>query len=159
MDEPDRPDQPARNLGRRLKLRWQSWQSSSCLHVQVYVVNIEIHRKLVKMTEPIFATERRVPLTKERVLRAAVDLADREGIEARACAGSAKELGVEAMALYRHVPKKPTTLLQGLGRKWSFVVAGEIEQPYPSADWKDAMRTLVMSSRRADAAAIRGRRG
>ena len=65
------------------------------------------------MTEPIFATERRAPLTKERVLRAAVDLADREGIEALSMRRLGQELGVEAMALYRHVRNKDD-LLEGL---------------------------------------------
>ena len=91
----------------------------------------------------MFATERRAPLTKERVLRAAVELADREGIEALSMRRLGQELGVEAMALYRHVRNKDD-LLEGLVE----AVVAEIEQPYPSPDWKDAMRTLVMSSRR-----------
>ena len=94
------------------------------------------------MSEPMFATERRVPLTKERVLRAAVNLADREGIEGLSMRRLGQELGVEAMALYRHVRNKDD-LLEGLVE----AVVGEIEHPYPSPDWKDAMRALVMSSR------------
>ena len=47
--------------------------------------------------------ERRLPLTRERVLRAAIDLADSGGIEALSMRRLGQELDVEAMALYRHV--------------------------------------------------------
>ena len=94
------------------------------------------------MTEAAFSTERRAPLTRERVLRAAVELADRDGIEALSMRKLGQELGVEAMALYRHVRNKDD-LLDGLVE----TVVGEIELPYPSRDWMAAMRALVMSSR------------
>ena len=94
------------------------------------------------MTEAAFSTERRAPLTRERVLRAAVELADRDGIAALSMRKLGQELGVEAMALYRHVRNKDD-LLDGLVE----TVVGEIELPYPSRDWMAAMRALVMSSR------------
>jgi AcrR family transcriptional regulator len=94
------------------------------------------------VTEAAFSTERRAPLTRERVLRAAVELADRDGIEALSMRKLGQELGVEAMALYRHVRNKDD-LLDGLVE----TVVGEIELPYPSRDWMAAMRALVMSSR------------
>jgi AcrR family transcriptional regulator len=94
------------------------------------------------VTEPAFIAERRAPLTKERVLQAAVVLADRDGIEALSMRKLGQELGVEAMALYRHVRNKDD-LLDGVVD----AVVGEIELPYPSRDWKDAMRTLVLSAR------------
>jgi AcrR family transcriptional regulator len=94
------------------------------------------------VTEAAFSTERRAPLTRERVLRAAVELADRDGIEALSMRKLGQELGVEAMALYRHVRNKDD-LLDGLVE----TVVGEIELPYPSKDWKAAMRALVRSSR------------
>jgi AcrR family transcriptional regulator len=94
------------------------------------------------VNEPISIAERRAPLTKERVLLAAVDLADREGIDALSMRRLGQELGVEAMALYRHVRNKDD-LLDGLVE----AIVREIELPYPSRDWKAAMRTLVMSGR------------
>ena len=59
------------------------------------------------------ATERRVPLNRERVLAAAVELADREGIDALSMRRLGQELSVEAMALYNHVANKDD-LLNGM---------------------------------------------
>ena len=53
-------------------------------------------------------TEERIPLTRERVLTAAVALADRDGIEGLSMRKLGQELGVEAMALYRHVRARTT---------------------------------------------------
>src|SRR5512138_905440 len=49
---------------------------------------------------------RRAPLSRQRVLDAAVELADRGGIEALTMRKLAQELGVEAMSLYHHVASK-----------------------------------------------------
>ncbi len=94
------------------------------------------------MAEASPATERRAPLSKERVLQAAVDLADRGGIEALSMRGLGQELGVEAMALYRHVRNKDD-LLDGVVE----VVIGEIEVLRPSGAWKSAIRQQVMTAR------------
>jgi len=51
----------------------------------------------------------RAPLTRERVLRAALDLADERGIESLSCASSAA-VDVEAMSLYNHVSNKDDVL-------------------------------------------------
>ena len=56
------------------------------------------------------AAERRTPLTRERVLQAAVELADRDGIENLSMRKLGQELGVDAMALYRHVRGKDDLL-------------------------------------------------
>ena len=87
------------------------------------------------MTETTFIAERRAPLTKERVLRAAVDLADRDGIDALSMRKLGQELGVEAMALYRHVRNKDDILDGAID-----VVVGEIELPRPNRDWQRSMR-------------------
>jgi AcrR family transcriptional regulator len=94
------------------------------------------------VTEPELIEERRVPLTRERLLRAAVDLADRGGIEALSMRKLGQELGVEAMALYRHVRDK-TDLLNGVVD----LVIGEIERPPAGADWKATMRAQAMAAR------------
>ena len=59
-------------------------------------------------TEP--NTEARVPLSRERVLRAAVSLADRDGIDSLTMRNLAHEVGVEAMSLYYHVANKEAVL-------------------------------------------------
>jgi AcrR family transcriptional regulator len=86
--------------------------------------------------------ERRKPLTKERVLRAAVDLADRAGIEALSMRKLGQELAVDAMALYRHVRNKDE-ILDGIVD----VVVGEIGAALPADDWKAAMRHRVITAR------------
>ena len=88
--------------------------------------------------------ESRVRLTRERVLGAAIDLADRDGIESLTMRKLADELGVGAMSLYHHVPNKDR-LLDGMVD----VVFGEIEPPSTDADWKTAMRRRASSTREA----------
>jgi AcrR family transcriptional regulator len=88
-------------------------------------------------------TENRTPLSKERVLLAAVDLADRGGIEALSMRKLGQELGVDAMALYRHVRNKDD-LLDGIVE----VLVAEIERPGPTDDWKAALREQAMAARR-----------
>ncbi|MEX1262328.1 MAG: TetR/AcrR family transcriptional regulator [Actinomycetota bacterium] len=88
--------------------------------------------------------EARTPLTRDRVLRAAVALADRGGIESLSMRKLAQALDVVPMALYRHVANKDE-LLSGLVD----VVVGEIDPPRTDADWKTAMRERILSARRA----------
>jgi AcrR family transcriptional regulator len=89
-------------------------------------------------------TETRTPLTRERVLRAAVDLADRDGIDSLSMRKLAQILDVVPMALYRHVANKDE-LLDGLVD----VVIGEIDPPLEEADWKTTIRGRILSARRA----------
>jgi AcrR family transcriptional regulator len=89
-------------------------------------------------------TETRTPLTRERVLRAAVALADRDGIESLSMRNLAQALDVVPMALYRHVANKEE-LLDGLVD----VVIAEIEPPLTDADWKTTIRERILSARRA----------
>jgi len=86
----------------------------------------------------------RTPLTKERVLRAAIALADAGGIEAVTMRKLARELGVEAMSLYNHVANK-NEILAGM----IDLVAGEIDMPDDAGDWKSAIRRSAVSSRDA----------
>jgi AcrR family transcriptional regulator len=85
-----------------------------------------------------------VPLSKERVLGAAVALADAQGVEALSMRKLAQELGVVPMALYKHVANKDE-LLDGMVD----VVVGEIDPPAGATDWKTAMRRRVLSARGA----------
>ena len=96
------------------------------------------------MGRPEQATESRAPLSKERVLRAAVTLADRHGIESLSMRKLADELGAGAMSLYYHVPDKER-LLDGMVD----LVFSEIEPPSTDDDWKTAMRKRAISTREA----------
>jgi AcrR family transcriptional regulator len=89
-------------------------------------------------------TETRMPLTRERVLRAAVDLADRDGIDSLSMRKLAQILDVVPMALYRHVANKDE-LLDGLVD----VVIGEIDPPLEGADWRTTIRARILSARGA----------
>ena len=86
----------------------------------------------------------RLPLSRERVLRAAVALAGAAGIEALTMRRLGEELGVEAMSLYKHVANKED-LLDGMVD----MVFGEIELPPAGTDWRAAMRRRAISVREA----------
>ncbi|GGV22265.1 TetR family transcriptional regulator [Kitasatospora herbaricolor] len=87
---------------------------------------------------------RRAPLSRDRVLRAAVALADATGIEALSMRRLAQELGVVPMALYKHVANKEE-LLDGMVD----AVVGGIHPPDPGADWRAAVRGRVLAAREA----------
>ena len=95
------------------------------------------------VTREAATTERRAPLTRDRVLRTAIELADRGGVEALSMRKLGQELGVDAMALYRHVQNKDD-LLDGIVE----VIVEQIERPGPNADWKTALREQAMAARR-----------
>ena len=88
--------------------------------------------------------EPRIPLSRERVLRAAIALADEGGIEALSMRKLARELGVEAMSLYNHVANKDE-ILDGI----IDLVAGEVDLPAATTDWKTAIRESAISTRDA----------
>jgi len=87
------------------------------------------------------ARGQRTPLSRERVLREAVALADAEGIESLTMRGLASQLQVEAMSLYNHVDTKDD-LLDGMIE----CIADEIEEPDAAADWKTAVRQRAISA-------------
>lgn len=91
-------------------------------------------------TEP--ASKARVPLSRERVLIAAVALADEGGINSLTMRKLGDTLGVEAMSLYNHVANKDD-LLDGM----IDVVFSEIDLPPGGTDWKTAMRRRGISAR------------
>jgi AcrR family transcriptional regulator len=86
----------------------------------------------------------REPLSRERILRTAMALADEGGVDSLSMRRIALELGVVPMALYKHVANKDE-LLDGLVD----VVVGEIDPPLPDGDWKTTIRERVLSARRA----------
>ena len=84
----------------------------------------------------------RLPLSKERVLRAAINLADEAGLESLSMRKLGQELGVEAMSLYNHVANK-NDILDGIVD----IVVSEIDLPSNGAAWKPAMRQWAISAR------------
>jgi AcrR family transcriptional regulator len=89
--------------------------------------------------------QERLPLTRERVLEAAVKVADRDGIERLSMRRVGHELGVEAMSLYNHIANKED-LLDGM----LDVVLSEIDPPLEDEnDWRRVFHERVLSARRA----------
>ena len=86
--------------------------------------------------------EPRAPLNRERVLSAAISLADDEGIEALTMRRLGERLGVEAMSLYNHVANKED-LMVCMGD----MILAEIELPAEDVDWKTGMRRRAVSAR------------
>lgn len=87
------------------------------------------------------AATRRMPLSRDRVLRAAIRLADGGDLESVSMRRLGQELGVEAMSLYRHVANKDD-ILDGIAD----LVMGEVEVPSGDVDWKTAIRRSALSA-------------
>ena len=85
--------------------------------------------------------EPQLPLSRDRVLQAALQLADEGGIESLSMRKLAQVLGVKAMSLYNHVANK-NDIIEGIVDR----VMGEIELPDFDADWKSAMRRRAISA-------------
>lgn len=83
-----------------------------------------------------------MPLTRERIVGAALSLADAEGLDAVTMRRLGRALGVEGMALYRHVPNR-AAILDGIAE----AVIDEIEVP-EATDWRDGVLALAEEFRR-----------
>ncbi len=93
-------------------------------------------------TEPATGTDRRAPLSRARVLDAAIDLADREGMDAVSMRRLGTELGVEAMSLYTHVRSKDD-LLDGIAD----AVVASIPVDRSGGPWLEALRAMILGAR------------
>ena len=80
-------------------------------------------------------------LTRDRILDAAVDLADREGLAAVTMRRLGQDLGVEAMSLYKHLANKDE-LLAGVADR----IAAEFALPSAGADWRTALRESYLAA-------------
>ena len=84
-----------------------------------------------------------MPLSRDRVLQAAMALADDGGVEALSMRKLAQDLGVVPMALYKHVANKDE-LLDGM----IDLLVAEIDPP-GTGPWKSAVRQRILSARQA----------
>ncbi len=94
------------------------------------------------MAKKEIATGKRPPLDRESVLRAAVELADAEGIEALSMRKLGHKLGVEAMSLYNHVSNKDDVLAGIVD-----IIVGSIHLDPSSPSWRETMRGRALSMR------------
>lgn len=85
---------------------------------------------------------RRPPLTRERVLRGALAIADTGGLGSLTIRSLAEELGVKPMSVYHHVANKDE-ILDGL----IDLVFAEIELPVPGRDWRSELTKRAQSAR------------
>lgn len=83
-------------------------------------------------------TQGRSPLTRDRILAAAVSYADENGIQALSMRKLANELGFEVMSLYNHVANKDD-ILSGIVD----LVVSEAELPQPDLEWRTAIHQLI----------------
>ena len=90
----------------------------------------------------------RKPLTHTRVLDAAMTLVDREGLQSLSMRRLGKELGVEAMSLYHHLPGKEG-LLDGLAEALANEITSAVDERPAScmADWKSDLRSRCLAAR------------
>jgi AcrR family transcriptional regulator len=100
----------------------------------VYAVRMSTHTDAKK----------RSPLTRERVLEAAIALADEDGVDSLSMRKLANILDVVPMALYNHVANKED-LLAGMVD----LVIAEYDPPRTDSDWKEEVRSRILSARRA----------
>jgi AcrR family transcriptional regulator len=85
-------------------------------------------------------SEPRLPLSRERILHAALELVDEGGIESLTMRKLGQALGFEAMSLYNHVANKDDVLDGILD-----LVLAKGEPPSPTGDWDSAIRTSAIS--------------
>ena len=106
--------------------------------------SVDVQCKSVKHPEsPMTQSSRqppRAPLSRERILQAAIELADEDGIEALTMRRLGRRLGVEAMSLYNHVKDKDD-ILDGVVE----LIATGFEVPSGARDWKSSIRSSAIS--------------
>jgi AcrR family transcriptional regulator len=91
--------------------------------------------------QAIVRAKSRIRLSKDRVLRAAMQIADKSGIESLTMRRLAQKLGVEAMTLYYYMTKKDD-ILNGI----LDLVVSEIEVPSEGGNWRAALRRSAISA-------------
>ena len=109
----------------------------------MHAVRAQKWSNVTRPPAPPTADTGRIPLTRERVLRAAIELADRDGVDAVSMRRLGAELGVEAMSLYNHVPNK-AALLDGIVE----AVINDIDLPEDITDWRACIREMGNSYRK-----------
>ena len=91
------------------------------------------------MSEPVRPVARR-KLSRERILEAALRVADEEGLDALSMRRLGQALGVQAMSLYKHIADKED-ILDGI----SDLVMLEVEVPARGLPWRAALRQAATS--------------
>jgi AcrR family transcriptional regulator len=141
------------SVGVRLACGWGSWTSSSaeagaakrehCTKYRCYYTKYKLVYQEGPVTEPATPRTRRPPLSRERVLTAAMAVADEAGADRSLTIRSlAQRLGVQPMAVYYHVANK-SEILDGI----LDLVFSEIELPSPESEWRKEITRRAHSAR------------
>jgi len=102
------------------------------------------------VARPAQRAQPRPPLTRDRVLRAAIQVADEHGIAALTMRRLAEVVGAEAMSLYHHVANKEQ-VLDGVVEMITTEInelVDAIDLPSAGTAWKAAMRQRILTARR-----------
>ncbi|MFD0525466.1 TetR/AcrR family transcriptional regulator [Paractinoplanes durhamensis] len=86
-------------------------------------------------------------LSREGIVAAAVELADRDGLAGFSMRRLAQHLGVDAMSLYYHVRDKET-LLAAMADAVTAEIAADDQNGDEAGAWTDRLRALIMQARR-----------
>jgi AcrR family transcriptional regulator len=91
------------------------------------------------------APEPRAPLTRERIVRAALDLVEEQGPDALSMRRLGAALGVEAMSLYKHLDGKEA-ILDGIRALLIEDFAARLP-PDPLGDWREDLAAFARAYR------------
>lgn len=94
------------------------------------------------------APSARVPLSRERIVSAAIEFIDANGLPGLTMRRLGEQLGVEAMALYRYVPSKEELLDAVVESLVADVSADEVVLDVPRDGWQDFLQRLAHGVRR-----------
>jgi len=116
--------------------------------VSLMAQKVDVQRKAVKGAargqSRAARGQSRGPLSRDRVLAAAIRLADEEGIDGLSMRRLAQGLGVEAMSLYHWFPNKDALLGAMVD-----AVYDEVQLPARGQDWRADMRATAISTQGA----------
>jgi AcrR family transcriptional regulator len=114
-----------------------------------YLLRSSTRKGLMPVASSGTQTQPRLPLSRARVLAAAIKVADEGGLGALTMRRLADELGAEAMSLYYHVANKDDVLDGMVDSVVSEIndVVGRIDLPATGANWKNAVRRRILAAR------------
>jgi AcrR family transcriptional regulator len=88
----------------------------------------------------------RAPLTRERIIGAALELVDERGLQDLTMRRLGARLGVEAMSLYKHVPNKEA-VVEGVRETLLAELAELRRSQHHSDSWQEALRGVARAFR------------
>ena len=93
---------------------------------------------------PPARTVGRLPLSRERIIAAALDLIDERGLQDLTMRRLGARLGVEAMSLYKHVPNKEA-VIEGVREALLDTLAELRRSQHHSESWPEALRGVAIA--------------